>query len=256
MGDILVSCIMPTGNRQHLIGLAIDSFFKQTVTETELIIVDDGRVPTAVPDDPRIRFFHVDRQSIGAKLNFACTRAQADIICRWDDDDWYSADRIAKQLEELAKPGIQVTGFHGVNYYDMKTGQIWPITLSMPQPHAMGTSLFFRKSYWEKNRFELVSIAEDTKFSNRASAQKVLSSISGWPYVVARKHNLNTSKFAAVNPNSNTNTVPQAFLDMEAEKIAEGKKIVRPPDTAIRVRAGGPYAKDGLTVDWHVRRKC
>jgi hypothetical protein len=253
MGEIRVSCIMPTGNRQHLIGLAIESFFNQTVTDTELIIVDDGVQPTVVPSNDRIRYFRIRRLNLGAKLNFACTQARADIICRWDDDDWYASDRISRQLDDLSKPGIEVTGFHGINYYDMSTGEIWSMTLSMPQPHAMGTSLFFKKSYWERNKFELLSIGEDTRFSNTASSQKVLSSFDGAPYVVAFKHGGNTSKFRAVNPRTNTEKVPPEFLKMFEAKIEASRNIVKPPE---QVRHGaGPYAKDGVTVDWFARHR-
>lgn len=252
--DILVSCVMPTGDRPDLIARAVESFFNQTVTDTELIIVDDGRTPTVVPDNARIRYFRVERMNLGAKLNFACAKANAGIICRWDDDDWYASSRIARQLADLSQPGIEVTGFHSIHYFDVSTGEIWPITIGHPLPHAMGTSLFFKKSHWEKNQFELISVGEDTRFSNKASAQGVLSSFDGRPYVVAHKHNRNTSKFRPTNPPTNTASVPPEFMALEADKIERGRKIVKLPEP-VRTHAAGPYASDGLTVDWRTRHR-
>ena len=211
MSEIHVSCIMPTGDRQHLIRYAIESFFEQTVSDTELIIVDDGEFPTSILDNPRIRYFHVQKMTIGEKLNFACLHARGSIICRWDDDDWYASTRIARQLDELSKPGIQVTGFHSLHYYDMKTGGIWPMQVNHPLPHAMGTSLCFTKAYWQNNKFQALSRFEDTRFSDRAKSQGVLSSFDGKPYVVARKHGANISSFGP-NPKTNKGEVPQEFL--------------------------------------------
>ena len=225
MGEILVSCIMPTGNRQHLIGCAIESFFKQTVSDTELIIVDDGSVPTVILDNPRIRYFRVSKRTIGEKLNFACEQAKGKIICRWDDDDWYSPSRISRQLADLQQPGIQVTGFHSLHYYDMKTGGIWPITLSHPLPHAMGTSLCFTKAYWRNNPFLAINRYEDTAFSNRAQSQRVLSSYDGKPYVVARKHGGNISTFEPVNPPTNKRAVPQEFLKRLGDQMGSNPII-------------------------------
>jgi len=214
MGEIRVSCIMPTGDRQYLIGIAIESFLRQTIPDIELIVVDDGKEPTVVPDNNRIRYFRVSKQTIGEKLNFACSQAKGEIICRWDHDDWYSSDRIARQLNDLSKPGIEVTGFHSIHYFDMSTGGIWPMTLSWPLPHAMGTSLCFKKSYWQKNIFKPLSRGEDTQFSNTAQSQGVLSSFDGQRYVVARKHHRNVSCFRPVNPPTNKDNAPEEFLKM------------------------------------------
>ena len=125
----------------------------------------------------------------------------------------------------------------------MSTGEIWPITIGHPLPHAMGTSLFFKKSHWEKNQFELISVGEDTRFSNKASAQGVLSSFDGRSYVV-RTTQRNTSKFRPTNPPTNTASVPPEFMALEADKIERGRKIVKLPEP-VRTHAAGPYG-DGL----------
>ena len=41
-GSPLVSVIIPTFNRSYVIGRAIDSVYKQTYKNIELIVVDDG----------------------------------------------------------------------------------------------------------------------------------------------------------------------------------------------------------------------
>ncbi|HAI82484.1 MAG TPA: glycosyl transferase family 2, partial [Chitinophagaceae bacterium] len=44
---MLVSLIMPTFNRAHLLTAAIESVLEQTYTQWELIIIDDGSTDTS-----------------------------------------------------------------------------------------------------------------------------------------------------------------------------------------------------------------
>src|SRR5205085_6482789 len=103
-GEPLVSCIMPTYNRRAFIPRALRCFFNQDYPNLELVVVDDGAEPVSdmLPPDSRIRYFRLpQKQTVGAKRNYACGQAQGSIIVHWDDDDWYAPCRVQRQIQPL-----------------------------------------------------------------------------------------------------------------------------------------------------------
>src|ERR1035441_7854207 len=101
---MLVSAIMPTGDRRHLLPLAIRAFVQQDWPEKELIVIDDGKdcVADLFIGVAGVKYCSLDggRLRIGAKLNIACQHAGGDILVRWDDDDWSAPNRIGDRSEE------------------------------------------------------------------------------------------------------------------------------------------------------------
>src|SRR6266550_2834391 len=109
----LVSCIMPTRNRRHLVGQAIAYFLRQDYPRTELIVVDDGEdcVADLVPSDARLRYIRLERRTaLGTKRNLACQASRGDLIAHWDDDDWMAADRLSRQVAALLATDAVATG--------------------------------------------------------------------------------------------------------------------------------------------------
>ncbi|HKV11216.1 MAG TPA: glycosyltransferase, partial [Thermoanaerobaculia bacterium] len=102
----LVSCIMPTYNRRSFIPLALARFREQTYACRELIVIDDGSDPIEdeLRGEPSVRYVRVPRRmSIGAKRNLACAEAKGEIVAHWDDDDWYSPDRLEQQVTPILR---------------------------------------------------------------------------------------------------------------------------------------------------------
>src|SRR5688572_14083799 len=103
---------MPTRNRGEFLRLAVESFQRQTYPNLELVIIDDSDVDIThlVPSDDRIRLYRsTQRRSIGAKRNIACSRADGEIICHWDDDDWSAPNRITDQVTRLQESKAALT---------------------------------------------------------------------------------------------------------------------------------------------------
>src|SRR5437868_4002655 len=104
----LVSCLMPTADRRRFVPQAIAYFLRQDYAERELVILDDGLDPIAdlVPADPRIRYERLTRRpSLGEKRNLAVEHARGDLLLHWDDDDWFSSDRVRLQVDALLGAG-------------------------------------------------------------------------------------------------------------------------------------------------------
>lgn len=109
----LVSIIIPTYNRGHLIGQTLDSIVRQTYPNWECIIVDDGSsddtrnvVKTYVEKD--LRFQYHDRPHAylpggnGAR-NFGFSIAKGLYVNWFDDDDLMHDNKLLEQVNLLQK---------------------------------------------------------------------------------------------------------------------------------------------------------
>lgn len=104
----LVSCVTVTAGRIDLIGAAIRCFLAQTYYNREMIIVSQGtseqnfniRSMTAKHDN--IHFIEAPlRLTLGEMRNLSVEAAHGQVICQWDDDDFYHPNRIMTQFKHL-----------------------------------------------------------------------------------------------------------------------------------------------------------
>lgn len=104
----LVSIIIPTFNRAHLIGETLDSVLAQTYPNWECIIVDDGSsdntdevVGSYVKKDPRFQYHHrpADRpKGANACRNYGFEISKGEYVQWLDSDDLLVATCIDKRL--------------------------------------------------------------------------------------------------------------------------------------------------------------
>lgn len=166
-GRPLVSCIMPTADRRNFVSRAIRLFQRQDYPQLELIVVDDGgdSVRDMMPPDPRIVYERLPaRSSVGTKRNAACARARGEIIVHWDDDDWYPADRVSRQVQALQDANADVCGSSIVYYYDSDTARAFRYNYQGGTAWVAGNTLAYRRSFWLAKRFLDVQVGEDARF--------------------------------------------------------------------------------------------
>lgn len=102
----LVSVIIPTFNREKLVGRAIDSVMAQTYPRYELIVVDDG----STDDTPvllarygnRIRVLRRAHGGVSAARNCGIRAASGELIALLDSDDYWLPEKLAYQVEAFA----------------------------------------------------------------------------------------------------------------------------------------------------------
>lgn len=87
----LVSVIVPTYNRRETIQAAIASVQRQTFTDWELIVVDDGSTDDTAAliegSDPRLVLIRQKNQGVNGARNTAMLRARGQYIAFLDSDD-------------------------------------------------------------------------------------------------------------------------------------------------------------------------
>jgi glycosyltransferase involved in cell wall biosynthesis len=172
----LVSCIMPTYERRRYVPQALQSFLQQDYPNRELIIVDDGKdaIRDLVEGRPNVRYFHVARTTIGAKRNFACKHAAGEIIAHWDDDDWYSPDRLRYQVMPILAGKADLTGLENAFVLELPHGEFWTTEPALHQRlfvgNVHGGTLVYRKELWTQGlRYPEVNLAEDAGLLVRAT---------------------------------------------------------------------------------------
>ncbi len=104
----LVSVVMPVRNGAEHLDAAITSMRQQTVTDWELIVIDDGSTddtPRLLHDfqqqEPRLRLFQSDGHGVVHASNFGIAHAQGRYLARMDADDISHPQRLQRQLDYL-----------------------------------------------------------------------------------------------------------------------------------------------------------
>jgi glycosyltransferase involved in cell wall biosynthesis len=103
-----VSVVIPTYNRAATVGKSIESVLAQTVTDLEVIVVDDGSsddtgkiLGEAFGD--RIRYYHQPNQGASVARNKGVTEARGEWIAFLDSDDRWEKDKLEWQFKALER---------------------------------------------------------------------------------------------------------------------------------------------------------
>lgn len=107
MSSPLVSVITPVFNAAAYLDVSLDSVMRQTFTDFELIIVDDGSTDRSMDivasrDDRRIRVVqHGENRGLAAARNTGLAAARGEYVAWLDADDACHPKRIAEQVTFL-----------------------------------------------------------------------------------------------------------------------------------------------------------
>ena len=110
-----VSIVMPAYNAAATIARAIGSILTQTVTDLELLVIDDGSTDNTLSvvehiRDPRLRVICCAHRGVVATANTATQQARAPLIARMDADDFAHPRRIEAQLRLLQRGKFDAVG--------------------------------------------------------------------------------------------------------------------------------------------------
>lgn len=116
MGEPAVSVLMGVRDGARWLPAAIESVLGQTLTDLELIVVDDGSTDATsellrAVRDPRLVVERQPASGLTRALNVALDRARGSLLARLDADDAALPDRLARQCAYLhAHPEVGVLG--------------------------------------------------------------------------------------------------------------------------------------------------
>ena len=102
-----IAVIIPTFDRQHFLGRAIDSVLSQTRPAHEVIVIDDGSTDGTVPwlkkEYPTVKLIEQANQGVSAARNAGIQQAKSEWIALLDSDDEWFPEKLERQVKELQK---------------------------------------------------------------------------------------------------------------------------------------------------------
>ena len=167
----LVSVLLAVHNDDRFISAAIESVLRQTISDLELIVVDDASTDEtparlAGADDPRLLVLRNDEQlGLAASLNRGLERAQGRYVARLDADDVAFPQRLERQLAHMegvailgtAVVDLDADGRHGATHRN-------PLGRRAVRWHSLFSSPFFHPTVLV-DRAALGELRYDTAFA-------------------------------------------------------------------------------------------
>ena len=116
----LISVVIPAHNRSESALRAVNSVLRQTYTNLEVILVDDGSTDCTSADlsglhDSRVVLLKQENQGVSSARNLGIERSAGDFIALLDSDDVWQKDKLQKQMDFMRKGGWEIA----------QTGETW-----------------------------------------------------------------------------------------------------------------------------------
>ena len=202
--DLQISVVIPTFNRSHLIGRAIESVLQQTKPPAEIILVDDGST-----DDTQtqvavfgsdVKYFFQQNSGASVARNLGVAKASSEWIAFLDSDDLWPEDYLARMSYAIRA----TSGMASFYFADTKRtpidggGYLWAIcgfefkddyalfsdatslVLRRRQPMMLQSSVFKRTDYLESGGlWDRLRTREDTHLFLKLGIGSTVCAVAG-----------------------------------------------------------------------------
>ena len=113
MFEPLVSVIIPTFNREKVVGRAVNSVLNQSFRNFECIVVDDGSTDETESVlcgfAGKIKVLKTENRGVSAARNSGAKLATGKFIAFLDSDDEWKSQKLQKQLDFMQKSGLRIS---------------------------------------------------------------------------------------------------------------------------------------------------
>jgi glycosyltransferase involved in cell wall biosynthesis len=132
----LVSVIIPLYNTEKYIEETINSILKQTYTQLEIVVVDDGStdqsstiVKQLQEKYPRIvRYIYQENSGVAVARNTGIEHAKGEYIAFLDSDDLWHTTKIEKQMESIHTNKMDACYCGYMHYYEETSEEVKHLT--------------------------------------------------------------------------------------------------------------------------------
>lgn len=220
----MISVVIPLYNKEKQIINTLQSIFRQTYQDFEIVVINDGSTDNSVAEverihDPRIRLINQQNTGVSVARNRGIQEAKGEYIALLDGDDEWMPDYLKTQIELAQKyPECDV---YAVNYcFRDMTGQTIPTKINqLPFIGADGILA---------NYFEVASCSHPPICSISIMVRKgVFESVGGFPIGIKSGEDLLTWARLACKYKIAYSTKPLAFFVESASDSNESKAIQR-----------------------------
>ncbi len=254
----LVSVIIPAYNHEHLISATLESVFSQTLTDFELIVVDDGsrdRTAAVVASfkDERLKLVRQENRGTAVAINRGLELSRGHYIAILNSDDIFMPERLALLLGLLRENPEAMLAFSRVSLINAEGNPLaadepeclWlkeaeanyhksgDLLLSLLRDNFLCTSsnFFFRRCLLAK-----IGYFRDLRYVN--DLDFLLRSLSRYTGVFYQEELLAYRQHG-------TNTLKERTLDKEADFLLEVAWIL-----------AAAFADGGLVQQWNFQTIC
>jgi glycosyltransferase involved in cell wall biosynthesis len=242
-----VSVIIPTYNRQKVVGESVQSVLNQTKRDLEVIVVDDGsmdntREVVEALADARVNYFYKTNGGTGSARNFGLSRARGEYIAFLDSDDLWPVNYLEVMVSHLEQQKEYGLTYCSIGYFssdcdrvkvhfkpeDCKSG--WITVAFFKKEFVSPVATVLRRKVIEKFYFdESLPNAQDYDFFLRLSLRTRFLYI---PDLLVRTRETPGSRGRSVGTNcSQALSLERFYLRLGGGKIVPGitarKKISR-----------------------------
>ena len=133
----LVSVIVPVYKAENFLRKCTDSILNQTMTDFELILVEDGSPDASgalcdaiATEDSRVRVIHKPNGGVSTARNMGMAQATGKYIAFADSDDWFAPDMLKTLVEAAETNGADSAGCAHFNV--LESGESWAEKPAMP----------------------------------------------------------------------------------------------------------------------------
>ena len=114
MNNPLVSIVIPVYNGEKYISETIDSVLNQTISNIELIVVNDGSIDNTMEllldkqrKDTRIRLINKANSGVCSTRNVGIKNSNGTYIAFLDADDLWESDNLEEKIEAIKNSGCK-----------------------------------------------------------------------------------------------------------------------------------------------------
>lgn len=125
MDQLSISIIIPACNVAGYIEHCLDSILKQTFTDFEAIIIDDGSTDTTgdildkyTQKDCRIKVIHIQNAGVSAARNLGIKMAQGQYLLFFDGDDFFEPYTCAELIKTIKEKEADIVIYGYYRYCD------------------------------------------------------------------------------------------------------------------------------------------
>jgi Glycosyl transferase family 2 len=157
-----VSVVCPTWERREFLPylLYIWQYQDYPAEQRELIILDDSAQSNAdlvamlVGDADNVRYVHsTERLALGKKRNLLNEMAKGEYILCFDDDDFYPADKISYQINQMQLHSARFSGCDQIYVWYSHLDKIY-LTWPFGPKHALNGTFGLHRNLLAKHRYE------------------------------------------------------------------------------------------------------
>ncbi len=197
----LVSVIIPTFNRAHCVGKAIDSALGQTHRNTEILVLDDGStdgtrdlIERSYEGDARVRYFFHENRGVTATRNRGISLCRGDFVALLDSDDTWSPWKLELQLACLRhcpEVGMVWTDMEAVGPAGEVVSQSYLRTMYTPTDGSPVKSYFRNPSPCPRSPRELATVVGDRRLhTGEIFSQMIMGNLVHTSTVLIRRERI------------------------------------------------------------------